>query len=32
MCDTLWSDRIENFGQERGTENIVDNPCGGAPI
>ena len=25
MCDLLWSDPIENFGQERGTENFVHN-------
>ncbi|KAI0297356.1 Metallo-dependent phosphatase-like protein [Russula brevipes] len=25
MCDILWSDPIEDFGQERGTENFVHN-------
>jgi serine/threonine-protein phosphatase 2B catalytic subunit len=25
MCDLLWSDPIENFGQERGTESFVHN-------
>ena len=25
MCDILWSDPIENFGQERGTESFVHN-------
>ncbi|KAH9974640.1 Metallo-dependent phosphatase-like protein [Lactifluus volemus] len=25
MCDILWSDPIENFGQERGSENFVHN-------
>jgi len=25
MCDILWSDPIEDFGQERGAENFVHN-------
>jgi serine/threonine-protein phosphatase 2B catalytic subunit len=25
MCDLLWSDPIENFGQERGMESFVHN-------
>ena len=25
MCDILWSDPIENFGQEKGPENFVHN-------
>jgi serine/threonine-protein phosphatase 2B catalytic subunit len=25
MCDLLWSDPIEDFGQERTTENFVHN-------
>jgi diadenosine tetraphosphatase ApaH/serine/threonine PP2A family protein phosphatase len=25
MCDILWSDPIENFGQEQGTESFVHN-------
>ena len=25
MCDILWSDPIEDFGQERTTENFVHN-------
>jgi len=25
MCDLLWSDPIENFGQERGTESFLHN-------
>ena len=25
MCDILWSDPIENFGQEKGPENFVNN-------
>jgi serine/threonine-protein phosphatase 2B catalytic subunit len=25
MCDILWADPIENFGEERGTESFVHN-------
>jgi len=25
MCDILWSDPIEDFGQERGAENFMHN-------
>jgi diadenosine tetraphosphatase ApaH/serine/threonine PP2A family protein phosphatase len=25
MCDLLWSDPIDNFGQERGTESFMHN-------
>jgi serine/threonine-protein phosphatase 2B catalytic subunit len=25
MCDILWSDPIEDFGRERGTESFVPN-------